>query len=80
MPGVAGSGSFSDTSPQTNRVIARPSPEQITSAVHESNGSCMSQEEMDMEIVTRVLIALALWLLGTLLVPSGRADERDKKT
>jgi hypothetical protein len=35
---------------------------------------------MKMKIVSTVLILLALWLLGTVLVPSVRADEYDKKT
>lgn len=33
-----------------------------------------------MKIVSTVLVFLALWLLGTVLVPSVRADEYDKKT
>jgi hypothetical protein len=33
-----------------------------------------------MKIVQTVVVVLALWLLGTLLVPSVRADEYDKKT
>jgi hypothetical protein len=33
-----------------------------------------------MKIVQTVVVVLALWLLGTLLVPSVRADEHDKKT
>jgi hypothetical protein len=35
---------------------------------------------MNMKIVKTVLVALALSLLGTFLVPSSRADEYDKKT
>jgi hypothetical protein len=35
---------------------------------------------MDMKIVKAVLVVLALGLLGTLLVPSVRADEYNKKT
>jgi hypothetical protein len=42
--------------------------------------SFVSQEEMKMKIVSTVLVFLALWLLGTVLVPSVRADEYDKKT
>lgn len=33
-----------------------------------------------MKIVSTILVLLALWLLGTVLVPSVRADEYDKKT
>jgi hypothetical protein len=33
-----------------------------------------------MKIVQTVVVVLALWLLGTLLVPSVQADEYDKKT
>ena len=33
-----------------------------------------------MKIVSTLLVVFALWLLGTLMVPSVRADEYDKKT
>jgi hypothetical protein len=35
---------------------------------------------MKMKIVSTILLVLALWLVGTVLVPSARADEYDKKT
>lgn len=33
-----------------------------------------------MGIVTTVLVLLALWLLGALVIPGVRTDEWDKKT
>jgi hypothetical protein len=35
---------------------------------------------MNMKIVSTLLIVFALWLLGTFMVPSVRADEYNKKT
>jgi hypothetical protein len=61
-------GSLGDNSPQTTRVIA-DLPRAVTSTGHYRNQFCLSQEEMDMTIVTTIVVVLALWLLGTLVIP-----------